>query len=196
LRRAAALLVEPVPAIGAPATMPVEVVVTGLSAGAGATTVCRGLAIALRRHGADVTEVGASGAVAAGPGTTVVRDVPPSEAARPRCGRAGCVLVTVADGRREPELATLVAAVLARRHEHVVLVANWVADASAWAGHGAVCIPESRLAALLVGRGRRPPGAMGAGFDALALQLQAGSPRGGTGAEARPQAATITLKPP
>ncbi|MGH2979415.1 MAG: hypothetical protein ACRDLQ_07235 [Solirubrobacterales bacterium] len=169
LRRAGELLVEPAPMTRLPSAAPLEVVVTALAAGAGATAVSRGLAIALRRlRPVELTGIGTSGAVAAGPGTAVVRDTAPADASL-LCHRGpGRVLVAVADARREPALAALVLEVLAKRNERVVLVGNRVRDVDAWRRHGAICVPESRLGAWLVDRGRRPPGAMGAAFDALA----------------------------
>jgi hypothetical protein len=115
-----------------------------------------------------VTEVGAAGAVAAGPGTAVVRDLPPAAAGSLRQRGPGRVLVAVADGRSEPHLAALVAEVLARRNDRVVLVANRPRDPAAWRGQGAHCVPDSRLGAMLLRRGWRAPGAMGASFDGLA----------------------------
>ena len=37
--------------------------------------------------------------------------------------------------------------------------------------HGALCVPESRLGVWLLDRGRRPPGAMGVAFEALAATV-------------------------
>jgi hypothetical protein len=107
--------------------------------------------------------------MAAGPGTAVVRDTPAAVAGGMRHRGPGRVVVAVADARREPALAALVRDAMARRHGRVVLVANRVRDVEAWTGPGAVCLPESRLGARLVDRGRWPPGALGASFEALAL---------------------------
>jgi hypothetical protein len=197
LRRAVGLLVEPGPVGGRAAAAPLEIVVTGLSPGAGATTMCRGLAIVLRRrHCLEVTEVGASGAVAAGPGTVVLRDVGPADLGPLRRPRPGRVLVAAADGRRAPAVAVLVADVLTGRDGHVVLVANRVSDTAAWLRHGAVCVPASRLGALLVRRGRLPPGAMGTGLEALAMRLDPGLRPDENGRDVAAQTATMTLKPP
>jgi hypothetical protein len=84
----------------------------------------------------------------------------------------GRPLVAVADGRREPAVAALVRDVLSQRHD-LVLVANRARDADAWREQGAVTVPDSRLGALLLARGHRPPGAMGAAFDTLAARLEA-----------------------
>ena len=67
--------------------------------------------------------------------------------------------------------AACVRDVLARRHDRVILVGNRVRDAGAWSGVGALSVPDSRLGALLVERGRRPPGAMGAAFAELAARV-------------------------
>ena len=172
LRRAGELLVEPTPVARAARPLPLDVVVTSLGSGAGATTVCRGLAIALRRlRPVELTGMDSCAPVAAGPGTVVVRDTAPADAG-PLCHRgAGRVLVAVADARREPPLAALVRDVLADRHERVVLVGNRARDADAWREQGAVCVPESRLGVWLLERSRRPPGAIGTAFEALAATV-------------------------
>jgi len=171
-RRAGALFVQPpAPAPPAPAG-PLDAVVATLAAGAGASTVARGLALALRRTRPVALAPAGRDEVAAGPGTAVVRAADATDV-RGRGDRGrGRVLVAVADGRREPAVAALVADVLRRRHGQVVLVANRVRDGHAWRDQGAVCIPDSRLGALLVARGRRPPGAMGAAFDSLAARIE------------------------
>ena len=173
LRRAGELLVEPVRVVEPVRLAPLEVVVTALSAGAGATTVCRGLALALRRlRPVEVTGMESSGAVAAGPGIAVLRDTAPADAGPLRHRGVGRVLVAVADARREPPLAALVRDVLAGRHERVVLVGNRVRDVGAWQEHRALCVPESWLGAWMLVRGHRPPGAMGVAFEALAALVQ------------------------
>jgi len=174
LRRAGELLVEPAPPPPRPAApAPLEVVVTGLGARAGATTVARGVALALRRLGpVELAGPGRPGAVAAGPGTAVVRDTAPADTHLACHHGTGRMLVAVADGRREAALAALVLEVLTKRHERVVLVANRVRDVSAWQAAGALCVPESRLGAWLLGRGRRPPGAMGAALVAIAVHVR------------------------
>jgi hypothetical protein len=175
LRRASELLVDPAPPPPTPSAMPLDVVVTALVAGAGATTIARGLADALgRRQPVEVRGPGSSGSVAAGPGTAVIRDTPSAEASS-LCHRGnGRVLIAVADARREPALPALVSALLAQRHERVVLVGNRVRDADEWRAAGALCVPESRLGAWLLGRGRRPGGAMIAAFEAIAVALRGG----------------------
>ena len=173
LRRAGGLLVEPVPSPPPGRAAPLDVVVTPLAARAGATTVSRGLAQALATvRTVEVAAGGGPGEVAAGPGTAVVRDTPPADAGRMSHHGPGRVLVVVADGRREPPLAAIVRDVLARRHERVVLVANRARDVQGWAGHGAVCVPESRLGAWLVGQGPRLAGTMRDAFAAVAVAVE------------------------
>jgi hypothetical protein len=173
LRRAGELLVEPAPAPPAASTTPVDVVVTALVVGAGATTVARGLAHALgRRRPVALTCAASAGAVAAGPGTAVVRDTPAAEAGLLHHRGHGRVLVAVADARREPALPALVSTVLAQRHDRVVLIGNRVRDTDAWRAAGALCVPDSRLGAWLLSHGHRPLGAMAAAFDAIAVELQ------------------------
>ena len=180
LRRAGELLVEAAPAVRPAEALPLDVVVTSLSAGAGATTVSRGLAIALRRvRPVELAEWGGPGAIAAGPGTAVIRDTAPPVAGALRHRGPGRVLLAVGDARREPALAALVLEVLAERHERVVLVGNRARDREAWHAHGALCVPDSRLGSWLAGRGRRPPGAMGAAFDAVAAQVEWAWPQAG-----------------
>ena len=138
-RRALALLVEPqVPDVH-PARR-LEVGVKGLSTGCGATTVARGLALEL--PGAEVTD-----GVAPGPHG---------------------VLVAVADRTGVPVLAGLVTERLAQRHAHVVLVVNRPDDPGEWERAGAVCLPQSRLAVMLIARGHRPWGGFGAALRRVA----------------------------
>jgi hypothetical protein len=143
-RRALALLVEPQRPEAQPA-FPVEVGVTGLSRGCGASTVARALALELPR--AKVTD-----GVAPGPHG---------------------VLVAVADRTGVPVLAGLVIERLAQRHPHVVLVANRPDDPHEWEGAGAVCLPQSRLAVALLARGHRPWGPFGTAIRHLARAVQA-----------------------
>jgi hypothetical protein len=87
----------------------------------------------------------------------------------PRAARAieACdAVVCVAGGSAEPALCSLVGDMLAERYgTRVVLVANRVRDDDGWTGHCAVAVPDSRLAAMVIGRGRAPGGPVG---DALA----------------------------
>jgi hypothetical protein len=159
----------------------VEAVVLGLRSGSGASTLARGLAATLAQGGTRPTQVvvasTASGdTVCGGEHVAVVWDVSPSEVegAAPAAARADVVLA-VAPASLEPALAQVVTDMLAERFGRVVLVANGVSDPVPWAARAAVCVPSSRLGALLAGRGRRPPGAFGAALDTLAALVGAGS---------------------
>jgi hypothetical protein len=170
-RRAGALFVDPAPRPATPAK-PLDVVVAALAAEAGAATVARGLAVALERARPVALSLPGGDEVAAGPGIAVVRTAAVGDVAGRSHRGPGRVFVAVADARREPAIAALVGDVLRRRHDQVVLVANRVRDERAWREHGAACVPDSRLGALLLARGRRPPGPMGAAFDQLAARIE------------------------
>ena len=89
----------------------------------------------------------------------VVWDVPADDVARAAGVVEDCdALVCVADGAAEPALCALVCDMLAERYGRVLLVANRVRDDEAWAGRCAVTVPDSRLAAVLIARGRTPGG--------------------------------------
>jgi hypothetical protein len=60
------------------------------------------------------------------------------------------------------------------------VVANRVRDARRWSGHASLCLPDSRLAAMIAGRGHLPPGELGAGLFRLAAAV------GEAGASSRP----------
>ena len=140
-RRALAFLVEPPSDLARPRQDPALVVsVVGISRACGASTVARGLALEMPL--ARVEEV-----------------------ARPV---HGAVVVAVADGRGEPVLAGIVAEILAAHNARLVLVANRPEDPGEWSQKGALCVPASRLGAMLVARGRRPMGGMRAALRGLA----------------------------
>jgi hypothetical protein len=103
------------------------------------------------------------GRLAIGAGrAAVVWDVRADEVARAtRVIEEAAALVCVADGNAEPTLSGLVRDMLAERYGRVLLIANRVRDHEAWAEHCSVCVPDSRLAALLIARGRAPGGAVG-----------------------------------
>jgi hypothetical protein len=182
-----------------------EVGVLGLSRRCGASTVARGLALALSVPGARSSHVIAvsprAGSATAGGSTGGVSqwDVPPSLidsteiaeyggmvarlAGRPaahvwdidpsRVERAALVIgqmdrvLAVADGTGEPSLAELVTDMLSERFGSVLLVANRARDAERWDRRAIACLPESRIAAALVARGRRPGGAYWAALSEL-----------------------------
>jgi hypothetical protein len=81
-------------------------------------------------------------------------------------------IVCVAEGSAEPSLCTLVCDMLAERYGRVLLVANRVGDAESWSGCCAAAIPDARLAALLLARGRKPGGALGESLARLASLLE------------------------
>jgi hypothetical protein len=156
--RAQVFLLEPAqeqPAAGGPSCSQTEVVVMGLSADCGATTVARGLALSL--PAASVWDAGPSDA----------------EPARDAAHRMDAV-VLVAGPNSEPALAEVAARMLRENFRRVILVANRVTDASRWKGRPDLCVPESWFGAALVGRGRRSPGTFGAALAQLAAIVEEG----------------------
>jgi hypothetical protein len=112
----------------------------------------------------EIADYGATlGRLAAGGGSAaVVWDVRADDVARAaRVMEESDALVCVADGSAEPTLSSLVCDMLAERYGRVLLVANRVRDEDSWTGRCAVWVPESRLAALLIARGRVAGGAVG-----------------------------------
>lgn len=142
-RRALALLVEPA-VEPQPLTRALDVGVVGLSAGCGATTIARGLALEL-------------------PADEVADGVAP--------GPAG-VLVAVAGRSAVPVLAELVTERLASRHARVVLVANRADDPDEWRGTAAIHLPPSRLSVALLARGRRARGPFGSALRDVARAVR------------------------
>jgi hypothetical protein len=158
LARAQEFLLEP-PAHGgldavfpdrpAPRVDGAEVAVVGLSAGCGVTTLAGGLA--LSRPSAVVRDVDSTDVTATG-----------------LAAKRADAIVLIAHAGSEPALAELVVSMLGERLDSVLLVANRVTDPPRWRGRAGVCVPESRLGAALLRRGRRPPGAFGAALAQLA----------------------------
>jgi hypothetical protein len=145
VRRALAFLVEPPNDLARPRhDSALVITVVGISRACGASTVARGLALEMPR--ARVGEM--------------ARPVP------------GGVVVAVADGRGEPVLAAIVAEALAAHNDRVVLVANRPDDPAEWSQKGALCVPASRLGAMLVARGRRPIGGMAGALRGLARAVE------------------------
>jgi hypothetical protein len=218
LARAQGFLLEP-PKEAAPAPAvplglvgaePVQVAVTGLSRGSGASTVAAGLALALFAPGArpahlvslapagdgprgnlgpvvrwelppalenaeELADYGATLARLAGARgiAAVVWDIPSDELGRAAGVVEACgSLVCVAEASAEPVLCALVRDMLAERHGRVELIANRVREPEAWMGHCAVTVPESRLAAALIARGRAPGGAVGEALGRLAALVE------------------------
>ena len=85
---------------------------------------------------------------------------------------AADAVVCIADGDAEPALSTLVCEMLAERVGRVLLVANRVRDQETWAGRASVEVPDSRLAALLIVRGRRPGGAFALAVARIAALVE------------------------
>jgi hypothetical protein len=124
--------------------------------------------------GVELVEYGRTvGALAGGP-SALVWDVASGETERATSAAAGAdAVVLVAPGTSEPALADLVARMLGERHGRVLLVAARVSDPAPW-GERATCLPDSRLGAALVTRGRRATGELGLAFDGLAAILESG----------------------
>ena len=127
------------------------------------------------RDAEEVADYGATlGRLAAGGGeAAVVWDVRADDVARAARLMEDCdAVVCVAAGSAEPALCTLVCEMLAERYGRVVLVANRVDDEGAWSRRAAVAVPDSRLAAILIARGRTPGGAVGASMSRLAALVE------------------------
>jgi hypothetical protein len=77
-------------------------------------------------------------------------------------------LVLVVGPDTEPSLAEVAAQMLREDFSRLLLVANGVTDPSRWGDRMDICIPQSRLGAALVSRGRHPIGAFGAALRQLA----------------------------
>jgi hypothetical protein len=87
-------------------------------------------------------------------------------------------VVAVAGPSSEPALAGMVCSLLAERCRRVLLVSNAASDPSGWAAWAAACVPESRIGAAVIGRGRLPGGRLGQAFAELAA-LTSGVAAGG-----------------
>jgi hypothetical protein len=126
-----------------------EVAVVGLKAECGASTVAAGLARALSLAGvshAHVTEVAPAELVGHSPDLTVL----------------------VVPGDVEPALVSLVTGIVGARLGRIVVVANRVRDRDRWVGRSSLCVPDSRIGAVLAGHGRISPGQLGDAFARLA----------------------------
>jgi hypothetical protein len=165
----------------------IEAAVLGLTPRSGVSTVARGLVGALGvSHGRRAQLVALNGEIdgardnlawsgaAASHAVARVWDVGPggSERATAICTRADAV-VLVAPRAGDPALGDLVSQMLAERFGHVVLVANRATDGGRWKEHGAICLPQSRLGALLVAHGRRPGGPFAAALERVASIVEA-----------------------
>jgi uncharacterized protein (DUF3820 family) len=85
--------------------------------------------------------------------------------------RASDRAVAVASGSAEPALASLVCSMLAERVGELLLVANRVLDFDDWTGRCVAALPESRLGAFTMARGRMPGGELGLAFRRLAAAV-------------------------
>jgi hypothetical protein len=136
----------------------------------------------------EATAYGATAARLVGEGVAaaVIWDVGAGEAARggPAIERSG-VLVAVAAGSGEPALAGLVRDVLCENGRRVLLVCNRPQD-DAWSRWADVCLPDSRLGAAWIRRGRSPGGGLAAAIVQLAAMAQPGE--GGASADAASRA--------
>jgi hypothetical protein len=157
---------------------PIEVVVLGMVAGCGVSTLARGLALSLAVPGereSHVVELATTSSRPADGPAAIVWDVAWGEVERAtEVARAADAVVLVASGSGHPAIAELVASMLGERFGRLVLIANRVSDPARWSGRAAACVPESRLAAALVGRGRRPFGMFGAVLAELAALVERG----------------------
>jgi hypothetical protein len=123
----------------------------------------------------EIADYGATLArLAAGRGeAAVVWDVRADDVARAARTMEDCdALVCVAAGSAEPALCTLVSDMLGERYGRVVMVANRVGDEEAWSGRCAVAVPDARLAAIRIGRGRSAGGALGAAMSRIAAIVE------------------------
>jgi hypothetical protein len=122
------------------------------------------------RSAEEVAEYGATTARLAGRPAAIVWDVSCGGLERAETVAAAAdAVVAVVPGSGEPALGELLGEMLAARFRRVLVVANR-ADAARWRSR-ACCLPESRLGALLAGRGRRPGGSFGAALSELAALL-------------------------
>jgi hypothetical protein len=137
-----------------------EVAVMGLSDGCGATTLARGLALWLE---------------APEESRRRVWDLAMHEVGRARdlADRLDAV-VLVAGASTEPALAEAAAQMLRQDFLRLLLVANRVTDPSRWHDRADLCLPQSRLGAALVSRGRWPVGAFGAALRQLGELVEEG----------------------
>ena len=105
--------------------------------------------------------------------SAIVWDVPATELERVRGVAPALTPVLVVPAQSQPALAELVAETLSERFAGLRVVANRVRSPDRWSGLAALCIPESKVAAMLAIRGRRPGGEFGAAIGRLATLVQA-----------------------
>jgi hypothetical protein len=108
-----------------------------------------------------------------------VWSVPAREAARAAAVVADAdTVIAVAGASAEPALAGMVCSLLAERCRRVLLVSNAAGEPEPWSRWAAASLPESRLGAALVARGRLPGGRFGRSLVELGA-LGAGVASGG-----------------
>jgi len=123
-------------------------------------------------YGATLARLAAGGGQAA-----VVWDAQAEQVNRAAGVMKACdAIICVAEGSAEPSLCALVCDMLGERYGRVLLVANRVGDVDPWTGRCPVAIPEARLAAFLLARGRKPSGALGESLAQLATLVEAAHP--------------------
>jgi hypothetical protein len=91
-----------------------------------------------------------------------VWSVPAREAPRAAAVVAEVDAVIAVAGRgAEPALSGMVCSLLAERCRRVLLIANAAQDPADWSRWAAACLPESRIGAAVLARGRFPGGRLG-----------------------------------
>jgi hypothetical protein len=109
----------------------------------------------------------------AGRPSALVWDVAAGEAGTVEVVAARADAVVLVAGREcTPALAEIVRSMVRQRYRRVVLAANRITDSSRWNGRCDVCVPESRLGAMLIARGWRPGSAMGGALAKLAALVE------------------------
>jgi hypothetical protein len=104
---------------------------------------------------------------------SLVWDVGARQVARGSVALGGAeVVVALAAGSGEPALAGLVRDVLADRHGSVLLACNRAVDEGPWARWADLCLPEARLGAARIARGRAAGGALGTALGRLAGMVE------------------------
>jgi hypothetical protein len=107
-------------------------------------------------------------------GTATVWDIPADASVRAaEAMREVGLVLAVADGDSDVALADLACELLARRHRRVLLAACRCVDPTPWTRCAHACLPDSRVAARLMQRGRMPPGSLSAQLERLAVELEA-----------------------
>jgi hypothetical protein len=136
----------------------IEVSVLGMTPRCGTSTVAAGLVLMLSSTGRLAASVKDGGSSASARQEAVID--------------AADVVVLVSPGSGQPAIVELVASLLRERFDKLVLVANKVGEEDRWTRRVDLCLPEARLAAALVARGRRPPGPFGVALARLAALVE------------------------